>query len=116
MDFEIIDHSDEINKKLDSAINDALLAVAIDAEGKAIHEISRVDPIRVDTGRLKNSITHAVDEENKEAIIGSNVEYAIYVHEGTRKMQPNRFLRNAMEKNQDHLIDILESEIKKRMQ
>ena len=39
----------------------------------------------VDTGNLRNSITHTVDEEEPAAYIGSNVEYAAYVELGTGK-------------------------------
>ena len=42
----------------------------------------------VDTGLLRNSITHAVDTEEKSVIIGTNVEYAAYVELGTGKYYP----------------------------
>lgn len=35
----------------------------------------------VNDGTLRASITHKI--ENKSGIIGSNLEYAVYVHEGT---------------------------------
>lgn len=37
----------------------------------------------VDTEKLMRNISYAVDEKSKEVYIGTNVEYAIYVHEGT---------------------------------
>ena len=37
----------------------------------------------VDTGALRNSITHRTDLENLTEIIGSNEEYAAYVELGT---------------------------------
>ena len=37
----------------------------------------------VDDGQLRQSITHVVDMENKEVVIGTNVEYAPYVEVGT---------------------------------
>ena len=37
----------------------------------------------VDTGNLRNSITHAVDESEKSAIIGTNSSYGPYVELGT---------------------------------
>lgn len=48
----------------------------------------------VDTGRLRSSITWTIIEDGRSlvAIIGTNVEYAIYVHEGTRFMEGTPFL------------------------
>lgn len=48
----------------------------------------------VDTGRLRGSINWRieVDSQGVVAIIGTNVEYAIYVHEGTRYMAGRPFL------------------------
>lgn len=51
------------------------------------------------------------DTEDKKAVyIGTNVEYAAYVHEGTggffglfKKMKPNRFLKNAIARNKQQL-------------
>lgn len=64
-------------------------------------------PRRVDTGRLKNSIKGEV-ENNDTVVVGTNVEYALYVHEGTRRMAANRFLRNGITNNIDEYKEILE--------
>lgn len=37
----------------------------------------------VDTGNLRNSITHMVSDSEKAAYIGTNSEYAVYVECGT---------------------------------
>ena len=42
----------------------------------------------VDTGNLRNSITHRVDPEEPAAYIGSDTEYAAYVELGTGKYYP----------------------------
>ena len=49
----------------------------------------------VDTGRLRNSMTHEL--ENKDTVaIGSDVDYALYQEVGTsRGIKPKRFLTNA---------------------
>lgn len=43
------------------------------------------DLVPVDTGNLRNSISHKVDEVSKEVHIGTNSEYAAYVELGTGK-------------------------------
>lgn len=37
------------------------------------------------TGALKNSFTHAVDDEHSKVVVGSNMHYAPYVELGTGK-------------------------------
>ena len=69
----------------------ALEEVGLVAEGYA----KRACP--VDTGRLRNSITHIVDEDGKCAVIGTNVEYASYVELGTRHQKPQPYLKPAAE-------------------
>lgn len=36
----------------------------------------------VDTGRLRNSMDHAAEDDNKTIYVGTNVEYAEFVEEG----------------------------------
>ena len=133
---KIIDNSDKIKVLLQGQIGDALEAVGIQAEGYAKLELEN-HPRRIDTGLLRNSITHAVsgepaavssyhsnstdkngkpidvqeghysgtapkDSPIKRAVyIGTNVEYAVYVHNGTMKMKKNAFLKNAVTKHKD---------------
>lgn len=83
---------------LPEQIAQALEAIGLDAEGHAKEEITKVvydTPERgyIRTGRLRNSISHARDDES--AYIGTNVEYAPYVELGTSKMEPRPFLRPA---------------------
>lgn len=47
--------------------------------------------------------------ENKAVYIGTNVEYAIYVHDGTAHMAPNRFLKNAISNNRGKLLEIMKT-------
>lgn len=77
-DFEIniTDNSGEILKELQDKIPTVLEAWGLQAErhGK--------EYCPVDTGRLRNSITHApIPNENAEAI-GTNVSYAVPVETG----------------------------------
>lgn len=71
----LADHTDEVLADLDSAVTRALEAVGLQAEG----DCKEVTP--VDTGRLRNSITHAMEADGKAVIVGTNVEYAMFVHD-----------------------------------
>jgi HK97 gp10 family phage protein len=65
-------------------------AVKVDREAKHL--------CPVDTGRLRSSITNqlATDERGLLALIGTNVDYAIYQELGTRFMPAQPFLRPAL--------------------
>lgn len=83
------DNREAIANAIDLALVAALEEVGLVAEGYA----KRACP--VDTGRLRNSITHIVDEGTRHVIIGTNVEYAPYVELGTRHQKPQPFLKPA---------------------
>lgn len=83
------DNREAIANAIDRALVAALEEIGLVAEGYA----KRACP--VDTGRLRNSITHIVDEDGKCAIIGTNVEYAPYVELGTRHQKSQPYLKPA---------------------
>ena len=78
----LTDNTDLIRRAADEAIQRALERVGKFVEDEAKLELQK-DPPRIDTGALRNSITHTV--KDRSAIVGTNMQYAIYVHEGTGK-------------------------------
>lgn len=81
-DVRFIDNSGEILREFSEAVQRALERVGEQAEGYA------KDLAPVDTGQLRNSISHAVDESEPAAYIGTNLEYAPYVELGTGQYNP----------------------------
>lgn len=73
------DYSNDVLNEFHDAVLRALERCGEQAEGYA------KDLAPVDTGNLRNSISHTVDEDEPAAYIGSNVEYAAYVELGTGK-------------------------------
>lgn len=100
------DNREAIANAIDRALVAALEEVGLVAEGYA----KRACP--VDTGRLRNSITHIVDEGTRHVIIGTNVEYAPYVEEGTSRMKGKHFLRKAATGHGDTYRAILEKHLR----
>lgn len=101
-DVKIEDHSSEYLEDVDAALDRALEAIGIHIEGEAKEELENT-PRRIDTGNLRNSITYQVESSEKAVYVGTNVEYALYVHEGTVNMAPNRYLKNAVDRNKDQI-------------
>ena len=73
------DYSADVLNEFHDAVLRALERCGEQAEGYA------KDLAPVDTGNLRNSISHTVDEDEPAVYIGSNVEYAAYVELGTGK-------------------------------
>ena len=79
---DIKDYSKDVMSAYSQARERSLEIIGLTAEKYA----KEITPVQ--TGRLRNSITHEVD--GKEVFIGSNVEYAPHVEYGTihQKAQP----------------------------
>jgi len=106
--IRIDDHSSEYLSAVDKALSAALEGVGIHIEGESKEELENT-PRRIDTGHLRDSITYDVVDAEKAVYIGTNVEYALYVHEGTSKMAPNRFLKNAVERNKEQITNYIKN-------
>lgn len=68
------------------------------------------DECPVDTGRLRDSITHQL-EDHDSVVIGTDVEYGIYVHEGTSRMAGRPFLRNAAQNHAQEYADLVKQSL-----
>lgn len=81
MNAEFINNSALVKEEMLAATLRALEKCGLKAEGYA----KRLCP--VDTGNLRNSITHTVAEEmdSHVAYVGTNSKYAVYVELGTGK-------------------------------
>ena len=107
-DAKFTDNSQEVLDAARSQILLALEAIGQEAEGYAKEDCP------VDTGKLRNSIAHDVDEGEMAAYIGTNVEYAIYVEYGdyNHKVGKNHFLRDAASTHGEHYKAIMEAAMK----
>lgn len=131
MEIRFEDNSDEVNKALEQAVEKSLEECGLLAEGYA----KMLAP--VDTGLLRNSVTHTRSgvsfqhdykadrgdahgsaggtigsEDEKAVYIGTNVEYAPYVEMGTSKTAPQRFVQPAVEDHADTYQAVFEKNLK----
>lgn len=107
-DIEIRDHSAEIIAEIKSKMPVILEMLGQAGENNAKFEITALGA--VDTGNLRNSISHA--DDGTYAYIGTNVEYAPYVELGTVRMPERPFLRNAVLGHQEEYRNIMEEGLK----
>jgi HK97 gp10 family phage protein len=87
-------------KVMPSKSFDAMKRVLIILEAESVRLItSGYYRPAVDTGRLRRSITHRItkiEPVEVQGVMGTNVYYAIYVHEGTIYMEKRSFLTDAL--------------------
>lgn len=92
---------DELREKKESALE----AVGQAAETNAKLNLEN-DPRRVDTGTLRGSIGHAPADEDTMCV-GTDIEYAIYVELGTRRMSPSHYLKRSVQDHADEYMNVI---------
>ena len=107
MSYSYKDNTDEVLKGLSDAVERALTRIGLAAEGYAKKECP------VDTGNLRNSITHEVAQSEKAVYIGTNVEYAAYVELGTTRTKAKPYLKPAATEHSTVYKRIIEEEMGK---
>lgn len=100
------DNREAIAEAIDQALATALEEVGLVAEGYA----KRLCP--VNTGRLRNSITHVTRPDDNAVYIGTNVEYGQYVEYGTLRQKAQPFLRPAATGHGDTYRAIVEDRLR----
>ena len=106
MNIQFTDNSKEVSDNIKAALLRGLETCGLVAEGYA----KKLAP--VDTGNLRNSITHTVDDGEPAAYIGTNVEYAPYVCLGIIHMKALPFLKPAVADHANTYREIIEDERK----
>lgn len=92
---------EQVEAAMNKAIAKALTMIGLKAEDNA----KAICP--VDTGRLRNSITNAIDTEENAVYIGTNVEYGPYIELGTSRRHPHPYLKPAAADHADEYRAIL---------
>lgn len=126
-EVKITDNSQQFLDALPRAIQRGLWAIGATAEGHAKTNCP------VDTGRLRNSITFITSSkqssgtapaepsdyaargmvtDDDEVYIGTNVEYAPFVEEGSRTNRAMHFLRDACTNHGDEYKNLMEESMK----
>ena len=104
MSYTYKDNTDEVLSALEKAKKRGLEAIGLVAEGHAKKETP------VDTGRLRNSISHATDDE--AAYIGTNVEYGPYVELGSPTIKAHHMLQKSATEHTAEYKRLMEDSMK----
>ena len=104
MKVDYTDNSEQVLSAMEKAIKNGLEAIGLTAEGHA----KKITP--VDTGRLRNSIAHAV--ESDAAYIGTSTSYAPFVELGAIGRPGVHMLKRAATEHTDEYKRIMEDALK----
>lgn len=109
IDFKLKgDYTELIEQATFSQIEKAMESIGLKAEGYA--KKSLTDQKAVDTGRLRNSVSHTCDKNT--VYVGTNVEYAPYIEMGTSKMGARPYLEPAIRDHLQEYKNIIEQTLK----
>lgn len=105
------DAADQLKQELVEAVQTKMLYGYKDRHGPDGHTAI------LETGRLVESIDANVQRVSQNAVdieVGSNdVPYAIFVHNGTRKLKGRPFIRDTLREQQSHIRDIIKNNLSK---
>ena len=104
MSYSYKDNTEQVLSAMEKAIERGLEAIGLTAEGHAKKETP------VDTGRLRNSIAHAV--EGDAAYIGTSTSYAPFVELGARGRKGVHMLQRAASEHTDEYKRLMEDSMK----
>ena len=104
MSYSYKDNTEQVLSAMEKAIERGLEAIGLTAEGHAKKETP------VDTGRLRNSIAHAV--EGDAAYIGTSTSYAPFVELGARGRKGVRMLQRAATEHAEEYKRLMEDSMK----
>lgn len=109
MSEDFVDNSAKLAELMKRGAARGLNAIGLRAVTHAKHDTP------VDTGRLRNSITHTVyvsSHDEMAAYVGSNVEYAPYVELGARGRPGVYMLRKAATEHKEEYSTLLTASIR----
>ena len=97
--------------RIDTGLLKNSITWAVGGKSAAISSYSADRPSKY-TGKMPDPGSYigaapADTDKTKSVYVGTNVEYAIYVHDGTKYMAANHFIKNGISKNRGKLLEIM---------
>jgi HK97 gp10 family phage protein len=98
--------------KVGKAIGVSIKKSALLLEAKTKQELTRGPNRAIDTGTLRSQVS-VRELTPTRATLYPLVNYAVYVHEGTRRMRPRPFFKDAIKRSQREIDKIFLEQIDK---
>lgn len=110
MKIDLKDNSQTVLRMVRENIKPTLAALGTEAVGMIVHTMQGHynDPIWR-TGDLQRDVSYEVERSGDNTVdVGNSLEYAIFVHDGTRRMAARPYIKDALlnESNQRRLQEI----------
>lgn len=97
MSTKVKDNSRKVQDQLEANISRALTALGLKGVELTVEQMQHGYERRIwKTGDLQRDVSADPQPENHKVIIGNRLDYAIYVHDGTRKMAGRPYLQDAL--------------------
>lgn len=113
MAIKVVDNTDKVLQAFKTAIVEGLNVIGMEAAGYT------QDNTPVRTGNLANSVDWEVKEDEKAVYVGfskekttTDVNYAIFVEEGSRNNKAHHMLRRAATEHTDEYKRLMEDSMK----
>lgn len=99
----------ELPQRMDTALESAAMRAALLVQGRAMERTP------VATSNLRRSEASSTERDGNRimGIVGTNVIYAVFVHEGTRFMKARPFFTDALNESGDDVLAIFEDAVAK---
>ena len=112
MAVDFRDNSSAVKSKMSQNVNRALTAMGLTGVELTLGTMNTKygRPIWL-TGDLQRSIAYSVDTGSQSVSVGSNLDYAVDVHEGTATMASRQYLRDGILENVDALREVAAKEL-----
>lgn len=110
-------HVDRVMNALRAGVGNAMEEIGTNLERDARRNLqsmvySTPEPKgRPRTGALMRSLGHTTDEMSTE--VAADIDYAVYVHEGTQSTSPKPFLVDALKESHEYLGAVVTEHLKK---
>ncbi|WP_050607262.1 HK97-gp10 family putative phage morphogenesis protein [Clostridium niameyense] len=100
-------HFEEVEKCLTENIFKALTDI-----GNLVKAESKLR-CPVETGILRRSVGYRTNKEDAYVVVGTNVDYSPYVHNGTSRQKAQPFLKDAIMQNINEINSIIKDNLSK---
>lgn len=97
MSTRVTDNSKQVQDQLEANISRALTAMGLKGVELTVEQMQHGYKRRIwKTGDLQRDVSSDPQPERHRVLIGNRLDYAIYVHDGTRRMAGRPYLQDAL--------------------